>query len=268
MIMEQRFLKGWFMGRLLTLSLLFCINAPLLAANDVMNTVPQNTLPQNSNVNNSTPGNRQDWNLTETEWAKYIELIHGPAGHYFPQLTPPELLGYYAQDDLEMRHFAEIYVRIEHENVERDIKFNKAFHEAAVRLYGAEPIIKPFDLSPYTPIKRNTYQANKKLKVGDHLVLFADIKQNTVRHLLEELIDRLKVNEGVVLDVYCVNAASEEEIRNWAKSNQVPIDLVSSNRITLNNDNGKFKKIAASSSLPSVLLARGEKSEAVNVESL
>ena len=50
-----------------------------------------------------------------------------------------------------MRHFAEIHAKLEHDRIEREIKFNNAFHDAAMKLYPDEPIFKPFDMSAYTP---------------------------------------------------------------------------------------------------------------------
>lgn len=123
--------------------------------NNVMNTQTQNTIAHNSEINTTHLGTAKDWNLSEGEWLKYLMLMRGPSGHYYEHLSPPQVLGINAEDSDDMRHFAEVAVKQDHDKLERELKFNAAFHEAAARLYSSEPIIKPFDLRPFTPIPKN-----------------------------------------------------------------------------------------------------------------
>jgi len=234
------------------------------SANNVINTKTENTISQNSRTYSTRVGSAKNWNLSDTEWANYQTLMQGQAGYYYSQLTPPEVLGYYANNDIERLYYAEIYAKLEHEKIERELKFDKAFHEAAVRLYANEPIIKPFDVSPYTPIPKTIYEHNNALQSGDHLVLFVDVKQNQDADTLKSLISQIKSNAGVTLDIYCVNATDDFVIREWAESNKIPIDLVSESRITLNNDSGKFKKTGLSH-LPSLMAIHDGKSKLVNM---
>jgi integrating conjugative element protein (TIGR03759 family) len=81
--------------------------------------------------------------------------MQGLSGHYYSQLSPPEVLGINAETADELQHYAEVSVKIEHDKLERELRFNVAFHEAATRLYASEPIIKPFDYTPFTPIPKN-----------------------------------------------------------------------------------------------------------------
>lgn len=256
------------MRRIFALSVFISLAGSTYAVNDVVNTTTQNTVSQNSTATSAMATQAKDWNLTDAEWAEYLALMHGPAGYYYLQLTPPEVLGYYAKNDMEMRHYAETYVRLEHEKVERELKFDKAFHEAAIRIYADEPIIKPFDVTPYTPIPKNASEHHQALQSGDHLVLFIDIKKNTTVNSLMQLMDRIKTDPSVVLDIYCVNAMDDGEIQQWAKFNQIPVGLVFANRITLNKDDGKFKKIAVGNTLPTVMLVRDGRSKLVNMGAL
>lgn len=131
------------------LSLIF--TSTVLASN-IVNTHTQNTISQDTLVI-STQSLAKDWDLTETEWIQYVTLMKGYSGHYYQKLSPTEVLGINAETDEDMRHFAEIAAKQEHDKLERELKFNTAFHEAAARLYAGEQIIKPFDLTPFTPIK-------------------------------------------------------------------------------------------------------------------
>jgi integrating conjugative element protein (TIGR03759 family) len=125
------------------------------ASNDVVNTQTQNTVSQNTTVNTSHIGTAKDWDLSDPEWHQYMILMDGSSEHYYKNLSPPEVLGINANNDEELRHYAEVAAKLEHDKLERELRFNAAFHEAATRLYSAEPIIKPFDYTPFTPIPKN-----------------------------------------------------------------------------------------------------------------
>jgi integrating conjugative element protein (TIGR03759 family) len=133
------------------IGLLF-FSTSVLAANDVFNTVTENSVSQNTTLLSSVVGTAHDWGLTGAEWSKYLFIMHGKSGHYYPNLTPPEVLGINADNPEDLKHFSEVAAKQEHDKIEKELRFNAAFHEAARRLYVAEPIIKPFDFSPYTPV--------------------------------------------------------------------------------------------------------------------
>lgn len=130
------------------LSFILLIPSLSFAANDVFNTKTENTIVQNT-ITNSPGQSAKEWSLTETEWKKYLTLMQGFSGHYYKQLSPPEVLGIKAETPEEMQHYAEISAKLEHDKLERELRFNTAFHDAAARLYAVEPLIKPFDYSPF-----------------------------------------------------------------------------------------------------------------------
>lgn len=250
--------KQW----ILLIVFLLCIDQAS-ASKDVVNTITQNTVSQNTVVQSGTA---KDWHLTEAEWNHYLLLMQGSSGKYYAHLSPVEVLGINAETNEDLSHFAEVAVKHEHEKIENELRFDRAFNEAAKRLYPNEPIIKPFDMTPYTPIPKNTAQSPSDLRSGDHVVVFADVKANLP--LLRSLIDRIKTTPGLVLDIYCLNAADANAIRSWAKANEVPQELVASNRITLNADNGKFNSTVKNGALPYTLLVRGNRSQVIDMDSL
>jgi integrating conjugative element protein (TIGR03759 family) len=81
--------------------------------------------------------------------------MRGYSGHYYEKLSPVEVLGINAETEEDMRHFAEISAKQEHDKLERELKFNGAFHEAPSRLFSGEQILKSFDLAPFKPILHN-----------------------------------------------------------------------------------------------------------------
>jgi integrating conjugative element protein (TIGR03759 family) len=137
------------------LILLVMMTQSTFAADDVVNTQTKNTITQNTAVNTKPVGTAKDWELNNTDWDQYLNLMHGPSGHYYASLSPPEVLGIQAETNEDLRHYAEIAAKLEHDKLERELRFNAAFHEAAAKLYSTEPIIKPFDFTPFTPIPKN-----------------------------------------------------------------------------------------------------------------
>lgn len=130
---------------LLLLSLIVTLNAQA----DSVATTPI----QSSTVVNSTIGTAQDWHLSSVEWQSYQKLMAGPAGKWYPQLSPAEILGLYADNITDQNHFAEVAAVEQHDKITREIAFNNAFTAAMHRLYDHEPVIKEFDMSAFNPIK-------------------------------------------------------------------------------------------------------------------
>ena|GEM_PF-2972690 len=125
-----------------------------VSVNDVSNTVTRNSITQNTTSAIIQRDMGKDWNLTELEWNKYLNFMQEPSGHYYLQLTPPEVLGIQAETNEDLKHFAEVAVKLSHDKLERELRFNAAFHEAASMIYEDEPLIKPFDYMPFTPIPK------------------------------------------------------------------------------------------------------------------
>ncbi len=141
------------MNKFLIVFVLLTISARVFAAtNDVVNTSTVNSISQNTQDTSSVTKSARDWGLTDSEWQKYKSLMEGTSGRYYSTLTPPEVLGINATALNELMHFAELHAKQEHDKIEKELRFNVAFHEAAKRLYANEPIIKPFDLTPYSPV--------------------------------------------------------------------------------------------------------------------
>ena len=144
------------MKRILLLSTLL-LSLPIYASNtnDVSNTVTKNTITQNTATGISQIEIAREWNLTELEWNQYLKFMQGASGRYYQKLSPPEVLGIQAETNEELTHFAEVAAKLEHDKLERELRFNLAFHQAASKLYSEEPLIKPFDYAPFTPIPKN-----------------------------------------------------------------------------------------------------------------
>jgi len=122
-------------------------------AEDVSNTTDSSTVTQNTTINATLVGTAHDWDLTPEEWTHYQQLIKGPNALWYPKLSPPAILGMYAQTPQEQEHFAEIVAHEEHDKIMRELRFNNAVHLAMLKLYPAEPLVQPFDLTPFNPVQ-------------------------------------------------------------------------------------------------------------------
>lgn len=120
------------------------------AGDTIMNTITQNSISQNTLTQASTINQASIWGLNEAEWKRYTILMQGPSGKYYPNLTPLEVLGINAENPEDLKHFSELTASQEHAKIERELRFNAAFQSAAQRLYSHEPVIRPFDYSPYS----------------------------------------------------------------------------------------------------------------------
>lgn len=229
-------------------------------AADVQNSQVLNGSDIATKANGSIVGNAQDWGLSDEEWSHYQHLMAGPAGKWYANLSPSEVLGMYADNEQDQKRFAEMAAKEEHDRIAREVTFDNQFHDAIHRLYAGEPVIKDFDMSAFNPINGKTrpsqHGSSMSVQAGDHLVLFVDPKSGLDFISVPPLLALVNTHPGVVLDIFCVGNISDQDIQAWAKLNSIPVNLVSKGVITLNPDNGKWKSIFGSGNLPSVVLVR------------
>jgi integrating conjugative element protein (TIGR03759 family) len=226
------------------------------------------TQEQTSQVKNTLIGSAQDWGLSDAEWQSYQKLMAGPAGKWYPQLTPSEVLGMFADNEQDEKHFAELAAKEEHDKIARELSFNNAFHEAMLRLYSNEPVIRDFDISAFNPIKGKLLPHGSNavtFSSGDHLVIFVDTTPGMDFMAIPTLLGILNSHPGVYLDIYCTGNATDNDIQFWAKMNNIPVELVQKGIITLNHDNGKLKSIFGSGSLPQVMLVHNGQTQNVDL---
>lgn len=252
-------------GVILMILLLLSTNNSYAA---IVNTAVANTVEQNTMITNTAVGNPSNWDLTSEEWSHYEQLMQGSDGHWYPQLTPPEVLGLNAQTAQEQQHYAEIVAKEQHDKLARELAFDNAVHQATLRLYSDEPIVRAFNLSPFNPVHPSRRKTVVTLETNDHLALFVDPMKGLDFATLPRLIAEVKNNSGIVLDIYCVGNVDDNAIRDWAKLNNIPMNLVTQGRITLNHDNGKLEKTAGVVIPPYVLLVRNGESTPVSIWNL
>jgi len=234
-------------------------------AETLTNSQVLNTQPSNTRVQEDFIGEARDWSLTDDEWARYLKLMQGPNGHWYPQLTPPEILGINADNITDETHFAEIVAKEEHDKLARELSFDTAIHEALLRLYGNEPVIQPFNKEPFRPLHE---QQGMTLVAHDSLVVFENCSLGFDPLVLPKLLARISNNPQVHLDIFCVGDASAIVVNSFATLNRIPLASVREGNITLHVDTGQFQQATGGGSLPSVILVRNGQSLPVSLGGL
>lgn len=231
-------------------------------ASEIFNTQVVNTQSSNSPVLQFNEERARVFELTQVEWQSYQRAIEIYGKEYFGKYTPPEILGILAKNEQDRKHFAEIAARMEHDKVASELEFQRAFTSAARKLYENEPVIKPIYSQAFTPAPHSLFSNAQpsKLSLGDHLAWFVDVNSSSSVNDMSALINKIKMVSGTVLDIYCMNAKTDQDIQAFAKRLNVPIDLVSTNQITLNRDRGQFSKTVGHGQLPTLVLVHGNTS--------
>ena len=81
------------------------------------------------------------WGLSESEYARYEELMEGVRGSISPDtISPLEVLGIHAQNEAERKKYARLWADMMEQDTERVLAFQRAYDEAW-RDKGNKPLI-------------------------------------------------------------------------------------------------------------------------------
>ena len=198
------------------------------------------------------------WALSEAEWRRYQSLLLGIRGSVSPaNLSPIEVLGIHARDEVERRRYAEIWARAMFEDAERILAFQRAYDAAARRLDPALLLINNSDL-------RRAPTGGGELGAEDRILFFTRLDCPACDAVLATVLRRLDEIDG--LDVYVteVSAADDGAIRQWAASRAIQPDWVRAGRVSLNYENGVLMRIGSSAGeIPALYVRRGDDIRAI-----
>ena len=192
------------------------------------------------------------WSLNETQWRRYRHLMQGIRGSVSAAtLSPIEVLGIHARDAAERRQYAERWVKAMHEDAERILKFQRAYDDAAERLYPGQTLIDVARLhggtAPVTDLLRT-----------DRILLRVTLDCPSCDAALAKALSRLDDVAG--LDIYVIEATESQQasIREWARAQGIDPDWVRSRRVTLNIDKASAGEQDGSESPPTFYIKRGK----------
>ena len=193
------------------------------------------------------------WDLSETEWRRYKQLMQGVRGSISPAtLSPIEVLGIHARDEAERQRYAEIWARAMHEDVDRILAFQRAYDAAGKRLYPNELLIDVDRIPQKT-------EETSALQSTDRLLFFARPECPVCDVLMNKLLERIDEVSGIDIYLTDIEAGDDAAVRAWASTHQIDPEWVRSRRITLNHDGGALDKLTSGQGeVPYVLRRRGE----------
>lgn len=206
--------------------------------------------------NKLTPSERvrsQAWDLSETEWLRYKQLMQGIRGSISPpSISPIEVLGIHARNDEERRRYAELWARAMREDVDRILAFQRAYDEAGKRLYPNEQLID---------IGRLAGPADKQaaLQSGDHVLFFTKPDCPSCDMVWRKLVEHL--DKVAVVDIYVVGVKPGDDaaIRAWAAGHGIDPAWVRNHHVTLNHEEGVLQRLTqGKGEVPSLLRRRGK----------
>jgi integrating conjugative element protein (TIGR03759 family) len=192
------------------------------------------------------------WDLSETQWQRYQQLMQGIRGSISPStISPIEVLGIHARDEAERQQYAEIWARAMREDVGRILAFQHAYDAAGKRLYPYEPMVD-VDRLPEKAAKTSALQST------DRLLFFARPECPACDMLVGKLLKRIDEVSGI--DIYLLGLAPGDDasVRDWASGHQVDPEWVRSRRLTLNHDGGALASLTGGQGeSPYILRRRG-----------
>ncbi|AKE60091.1 TIGR03759 family integrating conjugative element protein [Citrobacter farmeri] len=202
----------------------------LLALPTAICASPQQTHIEEQNI---THTQAQQWGLTDTEWQHYQQLHQGERGLWSPGLDPLTTLGVEANNDTERQRYAELLARKEHQRVEKELAFQRAYNSAWKQLYPS--------LTPVRSISQ------------PRLALFVSEQCPACETLAQKLI-----NNDRALDIWLVNSHNDDaNLQRWAQRQHIDMRKVERRQITLNHDGGRWQRMGGTS-LPLLLEQQGE----------
>lgn len=202
------------------------------------------------------------WGLNESEEKRYLQLMQSRSSVYYKDLrmTPVDILGLNARDDIEREHFAKLATLQEAQKVAQNIAWNNAFYKAYNQLFKDIPVVGDFDPSPYSPYAHQPIQ----LKEGEVLYLFIK-PDDAVTTILMQLIDAIHRTPNTRLNLLFLDM-DNTAIQLWANRHQIPISLVTNQQIILNPGQQQYESLKLDKKqTPLLLLANSKSSQVVDL---
>ena len=210
------------------------------------------------------------WQLTEAEYARYLELMQGPRGSLsVPTISPLEVLGIHAETPADREKFAARWVDMLKADTARVLAFQNAVNQVWQTQHADEPMINRARVnqlraasdSRFGPLKLGP--AETRMSLVGRTLFFTRPDCGACDSELEVALDLLDAGQIAGLDIYLggVTHGDDATIRKWARARRLPIARLADRTITLNYDVGVSTtvahKLGRSPSMPMAVQRRG-----------
>ncbi|MCY3769878.1 MAG: TIGR03759 family integrating conjugative element protein [Gammaproteobacteria bacterium] len=175
------------------------------------------------------------WGLDGDDWRQYQSLMQGEAGLYYAHLEPSWVLAMYEQETSRRERYLTLAVQRDRHRNRRLLDFNRAFIRVRDRLFPGDAVIdENLFQSRMAVLGKPPASAVHPGRVRAWVNVFDCVQcVDRIRHL---------VRAGRPVDIFFLDARSESDIQQWARRMALPVDQVNSGRITLNFDDGAYRR--------------------------
>ncbi len=214
-----------------------------------------------------------NWNLNKEESEKYLSLMNGPAGIWWNHLEPYIVLGQMAESDDEMRYYANLAAKMEKNRIDRETAFARMFTDEALKVNQGQQLIDTSLLPGYTQKKTEIEMFSSgvegvfnsgKMFFGRFIVFF-NVSCAGCKPLLNTMVASLSNGNMNGIDIYVKQAESDQGLMQWASDKEIPVEMVSSGKITINHDNGTHNRFMKVGGTGEIFYQEGNTIKSVNL---
>lgn len=203
--------------------------------------------PSTENVT-GTRFSRKQWQLTGTEWNRYLTLMQGVRGSISPKtLSPIEVLGVHARSDKERVKYARQWAEIMREDTQRVLAFQAAYNEAWREMNPTGEII---DVKKLFADRQQQSQINDTaVQPGDRVLLFLRLNRCPDCRILLTRVRRATHEAGTQLDLFFTDTRPGKDdpaLRQWIANNRFDTERIRQKKITFNHDKGTLVRTGGS----------------------
>ena len=206
-----------------------------------------------SSNNTSNSASQEDlakmYGLDMTQWKEYQTLLKGPRGLWSPNIHPLMALGMREGiTERERRKLAKQYATVRYERVKRELAFEQAVFQEAMKMYGHIPLFKDnFESFQAERLPETEIQSQSNTRV----TYFVKPDCVSCKTVIQKWL-----SEGKNIDIFV--AGNKRQITQFAKTMGISPLLVPS-RITLNVMSEKEMLSLGIKRLPAIRQAKGLK---------
>ena len=195
------------------------------------------TSGQNSSVELSftTAKKANSWGLKADEWKRYETIMEGPRGYWSPGLDPLTALGVEAKTDAERMRYATLQVIAEFNRVEGELAYQRAYNQAFKKQFPNSVLIGEAQTTQPDFLKHQLPPSGLQ---EVPVTLFVSLKCT----LCDAIVSKAAASQKRV-DVYVMDAPSDDAIRKWAANVGIQPQQVQRRQVTLNHNKDELKLV-------------------------
>lgn len=173
----------------------------------------------------------QVWGLSEVDEKRYVLLMQNKSALYYKDkiLSPAEILGLNARTQQERDKFAHVAAEQNEQQIAQLLAWRTSYVKAYKERTKDLVIINSFNTDKYSPYH---YKAIDLIS-GDEIFLYLNL-EDPVKAQLSVLYRLIDESPNTILHLVFLDKSSDSKnINSWAKTHNIPHDLVNAKRITL-----------------------------------